>query len=39
MAQSNAPSPEMPAAALGTGYVDYYLPSAEIAGRLLEIAA
>ena len=39
MAQANAPSPEMPAAALGTGYVDFFMPSAEIAGQLLEIAA
>ncbi len=38
MAQANATSPEMPAAAVNTGYVDFYLTSAEIAEQLLEVA-
>jgi two-component system CheB/CheR fusion protein len=37
MAQSNARSPEMPASAVKTGYVDFYLPSVEIAKQLLKV--
>lgn len=39
IAQSDASSPDMPAAAVATGCVDYLLSPAEIADRLLQIAA
>lgn len=37
MAQSDARSPEMPASAMKTGCVDFYLPSSEIAEQLLNV--
>lgn len=38
IAQADARSPEMPAAALATGCVDWFLPSTDIADRLMEMA-
>jgi two-component system, chemotaxis family, CheB/CheR fusion protein len=38
IAQADAPSPEMPTAAMATGCVDFFLPASGIADRLLQIA-